>query len=266
MKYERRNLLSVFLHLAIAVPLVLHAAVGAETMTPQELTVRAVYAQAVLASRVHGIMEPFSQASEISVRVRDVRTGLLADILNTPFEDLVTLPSGRVLEPALGNWSLQDRHLATYVQNSGWMPAARKYGSLALTLRGIPFSSVLQGNIQTYSSWVALTVVVSASGEEREYKALFLFRNGQGRDEAIKCIDYVLGGPVLDALAKSDIAKDIAALPESFAEDHAEMRASARKLRDSVQGRPQCIIDAVTGLCCAPATGECGLCPNGEKR
>ena len=248
------------------------AFLAAGQMTPQEVTVRAVYAEAVLASRMHSIMESRSplwgsNGPELSVSIRDVKKGPLADILNTPIS--VTPQSGEILEANPGTWSMGEHHPAQLLSVNGWKQGnpyiAAAQSNRALTLShaldalGQPASSWTQ----PYSSWAAFTVVLSSHGEERKYKALFLFGNGEGREQAVMVLDNVFGSATLDALVKSNIAQDVAGLPDALDAAHPDatpsVSAGARKLLESVRAVPGCIRDGVTGLCCDPATGQCGI-------
>jgi hypothetical protein len=223
---------------------------------------------------MHSIMESRSpmwnsEAPELSVTIRDVKTGPLADIQDTPLADLVTPPSGRVLDAWAGTWSMADHHLAQVLSVNGWRPgnpyvvAARSDRtatfSRALDALGQPASSWKQ----LYTSWASFTVVLASHGEEREYKALFLFGNGEGRERAVKVLDNVFGSSTLHTLAKSNIAQNVAGLPDAL--DAAipgatpDVSAGARKLLESVRAVPGCMMDAVTGLCCDPASGQCGI-------
>jgi hypothetical protein len=258
----------------MGVPLVISTLLGAEQMTPQEATVRAVYAEAVLASRMHSIMESRSpmwnsEAPDLSVAIRNVKTGPLADILDTPLVDLVTPQSGRVLDAGAGSWSTNGRHLAQVLSVNGWKPE-NPYVAAIQSDRKVTFSLVLDAlgqqassRKQPYTSWASFTVVLASHGEEREYKALFLFGSGEGREQAVEVLDNVFGSPTLDTLAKSNIAHDVASLPDAL--DAATPGASpsvssgARKLLESVRAVPGCMMDAVTALCCDPVTGQCGI-------
>ena len=247
-------------------------------MSRQELTVRAAYASLVLADRLHSLSN--SPAWELgkpdlSVRIEDVHAGPISDILDDPLDSRVTVASGDVLTTGSADWSFEKTHLASAISVNQWQPADRTYGDPDPQRMGwnATFGEIFRKTGWQPSAYADYTVALSAHGRERRYRAMFFFE--AGNPPAVKTIDYILGSSWLDAAIRSGLPKELQELPgrieaawseslkRSGCDDSGtlarERSAGARQLLEEAAAPPDCIADAVTGLCCDAVNGRCGI-------
>lgn len=234
-------------------------------MTQEEATVRAAYASVVLASRVQAVMDSHgaSHAPGLSIQLTDFRQGPISELLDRVLSDEVTVPSGEVLQCTPGTWSWatsqsESKHIGTTLNVGSWVPATRAFGEFGNRPEHfhVPFSQVFQQLGWHPTTWVSYTVLLSAHGSERRYKAMFFWDpTAAAASDQVRPIDYVLGQSVLIALMRSSLAEDIAALPVRTE------GSGAVELRDSALVSAACLRDSVTRLCCDPDTLRCGIKP-----
>jgi len=149
-------------------------------------TVNATYAKLAIAMQVHLLMDsPFAAARGESVdttgptiSISDMKTGPVSDIARTPLSQLISKPSGLVLQVAVGDWNVDglpgvlhhattamgDWHQVPYLTEDWDVPFARVVSALSL-------------NVSRYASF---TVDLAYRDRQRRYAALFLF--GQDDD------------------------------------------------------------------------------------
>jgi hypothetical protein len=253
-----------------------------ERMSQEELAVRSAYASVALASRVGSMVNsPGWELGEpqLTIRIDAVRTGRIADLLDKRLSDQVTMPSAPTLQIGPGSWSYNEHHLATIVRVGDWGAANPSAGGVD-QLRNITFRQVLKGTGWDPSSWAGFSVLLSADGHERWYSAMFLFEDGNaGGPPTVRIIDYILGASTLDTVMHSNLAKDVLALPDRIRElcatavktsasvtpadaaayGHTKSIGADKLLAEALKVAPDCVVDSLTGLCCDPSTGECGL-------
>ena len=255
------------------------AACAQEQMSPQEATVRAAYASMVPGSRLHLMANSRDWAPgepELSIRIDDVRTGPVSDILDDRLSSRVTVPSGDVLTTMPAGWDFEQTHMATGVQVEDWRPADQIHGDFVHRENWAwTFRQIIQANAWRASSYADYTVALSARGRERVYKAMFLFE-GNG-SSTVTPIDYILANSTLQTVMRS-VGGDIRELPARIesgwtaslkrsrpdsADRNVEFAkhrsAGAARLLDSAQAAKNCVSDQITGLCCDPASGRCGI-------
>jgi len=247
-------------------------------MSPQEATVRAAYASVVIADRLYSIVNsPDWELGkpELSIRIEDVHAGPISDILDDRLDSRVTVPSGDVLTTSSADWSFEKTHLASAISVNQWQPADNTYGDLDPQRMGwkATFREIFQKTGWQPSAYADYTVALSAHGRERRYRAMFFFEAGS--PPAVKTIDYILGSSWLDAVIRAGLPKELQQLPgrieaawttslkrsgiDDTGQFAKERAAGARQLLEEAAAPPNCIADAVTGLCCDPASGRCGV-------
>ncbi|HXN45740.1 MAG TPA: hypothetical protein VN893_03815 [Bryobacteraceae bacterium] len=242
-----------------------------ERMNQQELTVHAAYAGVVISSRVSSIVNSQSWElgePEVAVRIEEVRSGRVAELLpDKPMADLVTIPSEPILLTMQGAWDVGE----TMVQVGDWGPVKARYDETGQAI----WTNTLRGFLQVTgwkpSSWASFSVLLSAHGRERRYRAMFLFEDGKaGEPPKVRVIDAILGASALDQVMLRNLGQDLPKLPDHIRDLCAAnpansvrcpptMSVGADKLLESLRVAPDCEVDSVTGLCCDPRTGECGL-------
>jgi hypothetical protein len=157
-------------------------------------TVRAVYAKLMIASRIHQLMEggPLSAQDDLlDVELSDIKSGPVADISATLLSQLVTKPSGLVLEASAGEWSFKDENnkIARTTQvNAEWKEA----GYLTEDW-DIPMDRVLTGEYALYTRYASFSAKVSLQGRQRRYAAMFLFRQDESGRTRVLTLDHIVG-------------------------------------------------------------------------
>ena len=249
-------------------------------MSRQEVTVRAAYASVVLADRLHSIVNsPGWELGkpELSIRIEDIHPGPISDILDDRLDSRLTVPSGDVLTTGSTDWSFEGTHLASAISVGPWQPADQTYGDLDPQRLGLndTFRGIFGKLGWQPSSYADYTVMLSVHGRERRYRAMFLFEAAAGNPPTVRAIDYILGMSWFDTVIRAGLPKELQELPgkieaawteslrTSGVDDKGqfakERAAGARQLLEEAAAPPNCMADAITGLCCDPASGRCGV-------
>ena len=251
---------SIFLRaglvLICSVPYSLWAQAGGDVAT-----VNAAYAKLAIAMQVHSLMDgPFAVARGESVdtagptiSILDMRTGLVSDIAQTPLSQLVSKPSGLVLQVTVGDWTVDGlpgalHHATTAMGN--WHQAAYLTEDW-----NVPLGRVLGMVAPGISRYASFTVNLAYRGQERRYAALFLFGEDDEGKEVVIPVDHVVGPPAIEKLLRSSIR------PGPLSSSRYRARPEVKAFADSVRGLPGCTPDSASELCCDGAGGRCGLTP-----
>lgn len=134
--------------------------------------------------------KPFRSQASLKFELGDFRFGNIDEIINTPYAELVTLPSGEVVSLARGGHSDDGGpEQATFA--AAW--ESGQYASVfdqGWTIADVfHFEAARYYNIKTYVSY---RVTVRLNGRSREYRALALFR--EASDAAPEFWDAVVNG------------------------------------------------------------------------
>jgi hypothetical protein len=228
---------------------------GAPAMSAEELTVRAVYSEFVVGSRVRQLMEAWAPQDPLTISISNVKTGAVREVLDTPLADLVTIPSGPILESGTASWLLNDRWISRGVRLGEWGPVHLRFGGVAQEDWRAPLRRVLGARTASFSRYASYQVKVSYRARQRQYRAIVFFQL-LGGDGPILILDYILDSSTLTALLNPSLAEDLAHLPDTVP---AERSANAKKLVDSVRAAPDCVLDSLTQFCCDAGSGFCGI-------
>jgi|HubBroStandDraft_6_1064221.scaffolds.fasta_scaffold98520_3 hypothetical protein len=216
-------------------------------------TVQAVYAKLMIASQIHQLMEgrPLSSQDErLDVELSDLRSGPLADIRATLLSQLVTKPSGWVLQASAGEWTFTDdkNTIARTTQlNAEWQEAPDFTEDW-----DVPMERALAAMGGLYSRYVSFNAKASLQGRQRRYAATFLFgRDESGRTRVLP-LDHIVGSALETSLTAPVSPGPLLLHP--FVD-----RPEVRALINSLRAPADCALDNVSKLCCSPTSRKCGL-------
>jgi hypothetical protein len=248
--------LRVALVLACSVPCSVWGQVSSDATT-----VNATYSKLAIAMRVHLLMDSPSAAARgelvdttgPTISMSDMRTGPVSDIAQTPLSQLVSKPSGLVLQVAVGDWSVDGlpgvlHHATTAMADWHQAPYLTEDWN-------VPFARVLDIIGPSASRYASFTVDLAFRGQERRYAALFLFGQDDEGNATVVPIDHIVGSPALERLLRASIT------PGPLSSARYRSRPEVKAFANSVRGLPGCAPDPETEMCCDSASGHCGLTP-----
>jgi hypothetical protein len=239
----------------------------------EEEIVRRTYARLTYAAQLNDIYELWQakgaashidpsafelrMAEGLRFELSNFRVGKIADILNTPYKDLVTKPdrkAGDSISIVTGKAGITNRALdgtethaeswtAQYVR---WIPSQTIGENWNLTFGTIYPLTEVAGQHQSYA---AFTVTVHFQKRSRTYIAMFLFGPN---DKPIHPVDTVVdlnGGGVAAFLTESPYPE---LLIKSGIADHEPLIRSWLKAQQTNLGTPG-------ALYCDPVSGSCGI-------
>jgi hypothetical protein len=148
----------------------------------QEKIVRETYRKLEIYNAAAQVFEnertrrPFRSESNLRFELTDFRSGNVQEILNKPYAELVTLPSGDVVSLTRGGHS-EDGGPQQATFGAAWEGGqyASVFDPLWTVADVFHFEAARYYNVRTYISY---RVTVKLEGKSRDYRAVALFREG----------------------------------------------------------------------------------------
>jgi len=235
----------------------------AQSSSPDAMTVRAIYAKVEMASQLQDLRDQLGNPNPTKKSIHDagslhfvlseIKTGSINDIRSLMLADLVTKPSGRTLfvTPSRWNFTASDGEtLHAMSAQISWTQSPYFTEDW-----NIPISRVIDMGVidPAYSRYASFTVRAIYQGEQRDYQALFLFSDDPEKQSTVFTVDHIIGMSALQTLSADQ------SLPEPLLAQPFRTRPEVSSFIEWWRGQPGCSTDAHTGMCCNPATGQCGV-------
>lgn len=234
---------------------------GFATSLPDEMVVRSSYAKVSMAFEIDQLQSVLMRnqnrpagSEHLHVNISDLRLGPIQDILNTPLDNLVTKPSGYVLDASLHMAEIpgNDKRIGPKfmaIKTAGW-----KVAPYISENWHVPFSELVNSMDVTYSRYANFRITLTFMGQQKNYSALFLFGTGRNGEPQMFAIDHILGVSIINGLLGEPIEAQVKTIQQEFGS-----RAAVKRFLQSVQPQAGCKVDTGSQLCCNPATGQCGV-------
>jgi hypothetical protein len=250
-----KSVLARFIFAAVA--LGAFASLGrAQAISHEEKLVRITYAKVMLYSRAGNIrkavdnLTPRRPQNDITFSIRNVRTGPIEEIIDRAIGEMVTKPSGQIVEvtPALYSVNDGDQQLMYMTR---W--ASARYSSMedwentsvrqVLKIKGNDAS-----DIGMYTSY---EVTVRLGGQERTYRAMALYHNQLQStvEPRVEFLDNIISHTILTRTFLEKRAP--------FRARHLGARSDQLPASTTAFGPGQICDDAYPGWCCDPITMLC---------
>jgi hypothetical protein len=239
----------------------------AQSSSQDAMTVRAIYAKLELASQLNEVrsrlVSPNAKPKSVNgaealtgalhVVISDIKTGPLDDIRSVTLADLVTKPSGRTLLVTPSQWNFMTaggETLHAMGAQVSWTQAPYLTEDW-----NIPVSRAIDMGVidPAYSRYASVSARAIYQGEQRQYRALFLFSDDLEKQSAVLPLDHIVGLPALQTLSADQ------SVPETLLAQPFRTRPEVSNFIEWWRGQPGCSTDAYTGMCCDPSTGQCGI-------
>jgi hypothetical protein len=231
---------------------------GENSSSADGMAVRAVYTRLLNAAKVHQLRERVLNGGQDKdeaprLELADWKAGPVSDLLETPLMKLVTPPGTTALSVTPGQWSMttaEGKQLKAQEATFAWTAPGPGSASAAENWN-VTLGTLFQQGVfrREYTRYVSYAVRLAVQGREAGYRALFLF----GDQLPPVPIDYVVGAPALQAM-EGDCNSPGPLLKEPF-----RSRADVQAYLESLRATEGCSIELLTGLCCNPVTGHCGV-------
>jgi hypothetical protein len=119
----------------------------------------------------------------------------------------------------------------------------------------VPISRLIDMGVidPAYSRYASFSVQAIYQGDKRQYQALFLFSDDPEKKSTVLPFDQIIGVSALQALSADQ------SLPEPLLAQAFRGRPEVSSFIEWWRAQPGCSTDAVTGMCCDPATQQCGV-------
>jgi len=167
--------------------------------------------------------------------------------------DLVTKPSGKILDVTPGTWQ--------YTTADGQAPLIGEIAMIQWTNREYlssenwdqPIGHLIDMGVfdSGYARYVSYVATVSYAGQERQYPAFFLFGSAPGNSSMVLPLDDVIGG--LSAIMQAPVTPDPLKAPLFRGMTEATALINLMRAPDG------CTPESRTQMCCDETTGMCGV-------
>ncbi len=245
---------------------------GTRPMSHEEEIVRRTYARLTYAAQLNDIYELWQakgaalhidpsafqlrMAEELRFDLSNFRVGKIADIMSTPYKDLVTKPdpkAGDALDVNTGLQGTTNRAMdGTVTHGESWLARARWIPSQTIGENwNLAFGTIyplteVAGQHQRYA---AFTVTVHFQKRSRTYRAMFLFGPNDNPIHPVDTVVDLNGSAVSRFLAESPYP---GLLIEGGIADHDPLIRSWLKAQQTNLGAPGSVY-------CDPHSGLCGI-------
>ena len=243
---------------------------GVKPMSHEEEIVRRTYARLTYAAQLNDIYELWQAkgsashidpaafqlriAEELRFELSNFRVGKIADIMSTPYKDLVTKPdpkAGDSLEVSTGRSAITNRALdgivtqgESWVARAQWIPSQTIGENWNFAFGTIYPLTQVAGQHQRYA---AFTATVHFQRRSRTYHAMFLFGPDDNPIHPVDTVVDLNGGAVARFVTETPYP---AVLIEGGIADHDQLIFNWLKAQQTNLGTPGSIYcDPVSGLC-----------------
>ena len=231
--------------------------------------VRATYAKLIFAARIGDIREGVLSGDvdrkerlrlHLVVTLSDMKTGPVNDLRKMQYTDVITKPSGNVLAVTPGSWTLKTKDGRLLLGETASLSWTNHGLNVELWQsfedRHILFGQALDETVgKEYTRYAWFTAKVSYAGQERQYKALFLFGQDAAENPVTLTMDSIVGGGASELHSFIDAP----VTPDPLLEEQFRNLPETKKLIKSMRASPSCTPEPRTKMCCDEASGHCGV-------